>query len=169
MFSLSFMTSPAGGMPRGSALLAVSIGSVCGVLTTPLGGLAADRFGARPVLAVGSLLGALGAFPLFRALASGDTVLATVAIGVGYGLVVACTSGAQGTFLAGLFPMAERFSGIALARETNGAVVAGFSPLVAAALITASGGATWGAATFLAACCLSSVLAVALMRSEHHA
>lgn len=169
VFSLSFMTSPAVGMPRGSALLAVSIGSVCGVLTTPLGGLAADRFGARPVLAVGSLLGALGAFPLFRALASGDTVLATVAIGVGYGLVVACTSGAQGTFLAGLFPMAERFSGIALARETNGAVVAGFSPLVAAALITASGGATWGAATFLAACCLSSVLAVALMRSEHHA
>lgn len=169
VFSLSFMTSPAVGMPRGSALLAVSIGSVCGVLTTPLGGLAADRFGARPVLAVGSLLGALGAFPLFRALASGDTVLATVAIGVGYGLVVACTSGAQGTFLAGLFPMAERFSGIALARETNGAVVAGFSPLVAAALITAFGGATWGAATFLAACCLSSVLAVALMRSEHHA
>lgn len=169
VFSLSFMTSPAVGMPRGSALLAVSIGSVCGVLTTPLGGLAADRFGARPVLAVGSLLGALGAFPLFRALASGDTVLATVAIGVGYGLVVACTSGAQGTFLAGLFPMAERFSGIALARETNGAVVAGFSPLVAAALITAAGGATWGAATFLAACCLSSVLAVALMRSEHHA
>lgn len=169
VFSLSFMTSPAVGMPRGSALLAVSIGSVCGVLTTPLGGLAADRFGARPVLAVGSLLGALGAFPLFRALASGDTVLATVAIGVGYGLVVACTSGAQGTFLAGLFPTAERFSGIALARETNGAVVAGFSPLVAAALITAFGGATWGAATFLAACCLSSVLAVALMRSEHHA
>lgn len=169
VFSLSFMTSPAVGMPRGSALLAVSIGSVCGVLTTPLGGLAADRFGARPVLAVGSLLGALGAFPLFRAQASGDTVLATVAIGVGYGLVVACTSGAQGTFLAGLFPMAERFSGIALARETNGAVVAGFSPLVAAALITAFGGATWGAATFLAACCLSSVLAVALMRSEHHA
>lgn len=169
VFSLSFMTSPAVGMPRGSALLAVSIGSVCGVLTTPLGGLAADRFGARPVLAVGSLLGALGAFPLFRALASGDTVLATVAIGVGYGLVVACTSGAQGAFLAGLFPTAERFSGIALARETNGAVVAGFSPLVAAALITAFGGATWGAATFLAACCLSSVLAVALMRSEHHA
>lgn len=170
MFSLSFMTSPAVGMPRGSALLAVSIGSVCGVLTTPLGGgLAADRFGARPVLAVGSLLGALGAFPLFRALASGDTVLATVAIGVGYGLVVACTSGAQGAFLAGLFPTVERFSGIALARETNGAVVAGFSPLVAAALITASGGATWGAATFLAACCLSSVLAVALMRSGHHA
>ena len=88
---------------------------------------------------------------------------------VGYGLVIACTSGAQGTFLAGLFPTAERFSGIALARETNGAVVAGFSPLVAAALITAAGGATWGAATFLAACCLSSVLAVALMRSEHHA
>ena len=101
-FSLSFMTSPEVGMSRGSALLAVSIGSVCGVLTTPLGGLAADRFGSRAVLATGSLLGAVGAFPLFWALSSGDLVLASVAIAVGYGLVIACTSGSQGAFLAGL-------------------------------------------------------------------
>ena len=169
VFSLSFMTSPAVGMERGPALLAVTIGSVCGVLTTPLGGLAADRLGARPVLALGSLLGALGAFPLFWALSSGSTVLATAAIAVGYGLVIACTSGSQGAFLSGLFPTAERFSGIALARETNGAIVAGFSPLVAAALISAAGGATWGAATFLAACCLSSVVAVLMMRSTQYA
>ena len=169
VFSLSFMTSPEVGMSRGSALLAVSIGSVCGVLTTPLGGLAADRFGSRAVLATGSLLGAVGAFPLFWALSSGDLVLASVAIAVGYGLVIACTSGSQGAFLAGLFPTAERFSGIALARETNGAIVAGFSPLVAAALISAAGGSTWGAALFLAACCLSSVLAVLLMRSRQYA
>ena len=169
MFLLSFMTSPAVGMPRGSALLAVSIGSVCGVLTTPLGGLAADRFGSRAVLATGSLLGAVGAFPLFWALSSGDLVLASVAIAVGYGLVIACTSGSQGAFLAGLFPTAERFSGIALARETNGAIVAGFSPLIAAALISAADGSTWGAALFLAACCLSSVLAVLLMRSRQYA
>ena len=140
VFSLSFMTSPAVGMERGSALTAVIIGSVCGVVATPLGGLAADRFGARNVLAFGSLLGAAGAFPLFAALSSGSTVAATVAIAVGYGVVIACTSGSQGAYLAGLFPAAERFSGIALAREANGAIVAGFTPLIAAALITATGG-----------------------------
>ncbi len=167
VFSLSFMTSPEVGMSRGCALLAVSIGSVCGVLTTRLGGLAADRFGSRAVLATSSLLGAVGAFALFWALSSGgDLVLASVAIAVGYGLVIACTSGSQGAFLADLFPTAERFSGIALLRETNGAIVAGFSPLIAAALISAADGSTWGAALFLAAYCLSSVLAVLLMRSR---
>ncbi len=162
VFSLSFMTSPAVGMDRGSALTAVIIGSVCGVLATPLGGLAADRFGARNVLALGSLLGAAGAFPLFAALSSGNTVAATVAISVGYGVVIACTSGSQGAYLAGLFPAAERFSGIALAREANGAIVAGFTPLIAAALITAVGGQTWAAALFLAACCVISVVGVLL-------
>ncbi|GAA2117033.1 MFS transporter [Kocuria atrinae] len=162
VFSLSFMTSPAVGMERGSALTAVIIGSVCGVVATPLGGLAADRFGARNVLAFGSLLGAAGAFPLFAALSSGSTVAATVAIAVGYGVVIACTSGSQGAYLAGLFPAAERFSGIALAREANGAIVAGFTPLIAAALITATGGQTWAAALFLAACCAISVVGVLL-------
>lgn len=162
VFSLSFMTSPAVGMERGAALTAVIIGSVCGVLATPLGGLAADRFGARNVLALGSLLGAVGAFPLFAALSSGSTVAATVAISVGYGVVIACTSGSQGAYLAGLFPAAERFSGIALAREANGAIVAGFTPLIAAALISAAGGQTWAAALFLAACCVISVVGVLL-------
>lgn len=164
VFSLSFMTSPAVGMERGAALTAVIIGSVCGVLATPLGGLAADRFGARNVLALGSLLGAVGAFPLFAALSSGNTVAATVAISVGYGVVIACTSGSQGAYLAGLFPAAERFSGIALAREANGAIVAGFTPLIAAALISAAGGQTWAAALFLAACCVISVVGVLLGR-----
>ena len=162
VFSLSFMTSPAVGMERGAALTAVIIGSVCGVLATPLGGLAADRFGARHVLAFGSLLGAVGAFPLFSALSSGSTVAATVAISVGYGVVIACTSGSQGAYLAGLFPAAERFSGIALAREANGAIVAGFTPLIAAALIAAADGRTWAAALFLAACCAISVVGVLL-------
>lgn len=166
VFSLSFMTSPEVGMSRGCALLAVSIGSVCGVLTTRLGDLAADRFGSRAVLATSSLLGAVGAYALFWALSSGDLVLASVAIAVGYGLMIACTSGSQGAFLADLFPTAERFSGIALLRETNGAILAGFSPLIAAALISAADGSTWGAALFLAAYCLSSVLAVLLMRSR---
>ncbi|WP_254049381.1 MFS transporter [Kocuria sp. WRN011] len=162
VFSLSFMTSPAVGMDRGSALTAVIIGSVCGVLATPLGGLAADRFGAHKVLAFGSLLGAVGAFPLFSVLSSGSAMAATAAISVGYGVVIACTSGSQGAYLAGLFPAAERFSGIALAREANGAIVAGFTPLIAATLITAAGGQTWAAALFLMACCVISVVGVLL-------
>ena len=162
VFALSLMTSEAVGLDRGSALAAVTIGSIFGIIGTPFGGLAADRFGASRILALGSGLGALFAFPLFSALASGDAFLAGAAIAVGYGLIIACTSGAQGAYLASLFPARERYSGIALTREANGAIVAGFTPLVAAWLIQVSGGQVWTAAACAALCCLISAIPVAL-------
>ncbi|MBK1787536.1 MFS transporter [Prauserella cavernicola] len=159
-FSLAYMTSSAVGMERSEALAAVTIGTVFGIIGTPVGGWAADRFGARRVLLFGSAAGALFAFPLFSALTTGDTVVATVALAIGYGVVIACTSGAQGAFLADLFPAEQRFSGIALVREFNGVLVAGTTPLVATALIAAFDGATWPAASFLTLCCVSSVAAL---------
>lgn len=162
VFALGLMTSPAVGVSRPDALLAVTIGSLAGIVATPAGGWAADRFGAGRILALGSAAGALFAFPLFAALTSGSVAAATLAIAVGYGVVIAMTSGAQGAFLTNLFPAERRLSGVGLARELNGAIVAGLSPLAAAALIQAAGGATWAAALFLAACCASSLLAVAL-------
>ena len=49
-----------------------------------------------------------------------------------------------------------------MARETNGALVAGLSPLIAAALVNAAGGGTQLAAGYLLACCLLSAIAVVL-------
>ncbi len=160
VFALSFMTSEAVGLSRPSALAAVTLGSLAGVVATPLGGWAADRFGAGKVLAAGSLLGVLYAFPLFSGLASGSAVFAGLAIGAGYALVIAFTSGSQGSFLAGLFPARERFSGIAVTREANGAIVAGFTPMIAAWLVGLAGGAWWPAAVFVSFCCLLSGVAV---------
>ncbi|MDI3330822.1 MAG: MFS transporter [Micrococcus sp.] len=166
VFALSLMTSEAVGLDHGSALAAVTIGSVFGILGTPLGGWAADRFGAARILALGSGLGALFAFPLFSALASGDALLAGAAISAGYGIIIALTSGSQGSYLASLFPARERYSGIALTREANGAIVAGFTPLTAAWLIQVTGGEVWAAAAFVAACCLLSAIPVALWTSR---
>ncbi|WP_347354550.1 MFS transporter [Intrasporangium sp.] len=159
-FAIAFMTSDSVGMSRPAALLAVTIGSIFGVVTTPLGGMASDRFGAGRVLAAGSLAGAVFAYPLFMALRSGSVVNATIAIAIGYAAVIACTSGSQGAFLVELFPTKARFSGIAVARELNGALVAGLTPLIALALIQAAGGQIYLAAGYLAVCCLLSAGAV---------
>lgn len=166
VFAIGFMASPAVGLSRSDSLLAVTVGSLAGIVATPVGGWAADRFGAGRVLAIGSAAGALFAFPLFAALSSGSTAVAMIAIAVGYGVVIAMTSGAQGAFLTNLFPAEHRYSGVGLARELNGAIVAGLSPLIAAALIQAAHGSTWSAALFLAACCASSFLAVLLARGR---
>ena len=162
VFALSFLTSASVGLTRPEALGAVTLGSLAGVLATPVGGWAADRFGAGRVLALGSLLGAGYVFVLFAGMASGSAVTAGLAIAGGYAFVIALTSGAQGSFLAGLFPPRQRFSGIGIAREANGAVIAGFTPMVAAWLVGQASGAWWPAACFVAACCLTSAAAVVL-------
>ena len=120
VFAISLMTSPEVGLGRTAALTAVTIGSLVGVFTTPIGGWAADRFGAGKTMAFGSVMGAILAYP-----SSWDWHQAMP------GQVASCCSGLRfchrlylgrtGSFLAGLFPPRERFSGIALARELNGA------------------------------------------------
>ncbi|WP_181998739.1 MFS transporter [Corynebacterium diphtheriae] len=160
VFAISFMTSDAVGMAKFDALLAVSAGTLVGVVATPLGGLAADRFGADRVLATGSLIGAFYAVPFLLGLQTGDAVIAALTVAFGYGAVISLTSGSQGAFLAGLFQARARFSGIALARETNGALIAGFTPLVLTWILHASGGNVLAAGAVVSASLLVSFVSI---------
>ncbi|MDO5032692.1 MFS transporter [Corynebacterium sp.] len=167
VFAITLLT--ASGLERSTALATVTVGTLAGVIGTPFGGLAGDRWGAGRVLALGSALGAVFAFPLFDALASGNHTYAGTMIALGYGIIIAMTSGAQGAFLASLFAPRERFSGIALARELNGALVAGFTPLGLAWLIDAAGGnPTWGAVAISVSCIISVVSVVAARQLTRH-
>lgn len=168
-FSLAFLTQQAG-MSRSDALVAVLIASICGAAASPFGGMLADRIGAARTLAAGGLLGAAYAYPLFLALQSGSLALATAALVVGNALVLALTAGAQGAFLTSLFPPKYRFSGVALSREVNGAVVAGNTPLIATSLIAAANGGVQLAAGFLAVALLITAAAALMGRrlSEQH-
>lgn len=157
-FAVSLMTSS--GLAQPDALLAVTLGTLACVVVTPFAGMLSDRIGHWRVLALGSALGVIYAYPLFGMLSSGSFGLSLLGLVLGFGLIISCTSGAQGAFITGLFPAERRFSGVGLARETNGAIIAGFSPLIAAGLVQAAGGATWLAALYLALCCAVSVAAV---------
>lgn len=160
VFSISLMVGS--GMARSQALLAVTLGSLVSVVLTPVGGWLADRYGAARILAAGNIAGLLLAFPIFWMLATDQFIFGFLAIALGYGMVIPCTSGAQGAFLTELFPVSVRFSGIAIAREMNGAIVAGLSPLIAAALLELGNGSVSLPAGFLALCCLSSAIAIYL-------
>ncbi|GAA1406695.1 MFS transporter [Glutamicibacter uratoxydans] len=158
VFSISFMVTS--GMDRTAALLAVTLGSLVSVILTPVGGLLADRYGSAKILAAGNISGVILAYPIFLLLSSGEFIFGFVAVAVGYALVIPCTSGAQGAFLTELFPVSVRFSGIAIARELNGALVAGLSPLIAAALLDLGGGSIILPAGYLALCCFASAMAI---------
>jgi MFS transporter, MHS family, shikimate and dehydroshikimate transport protein len=75
-------------------------------------------------------------------------------------------AGAQGAFLANLFPTRYRFSGIALARELNGMLIAGPTPFIASALVALSGGAARLVAIYLMVCCLLTTVSVWAIRNN---
>ncbi|WP_420733444.1 MFS transporter [Brevibacterium luteolum] len=160
VFSIGYLVGT--GMPQTHALGAVTLGTVAAIILTPLGGSLADRFGAGRVMGWASVIGALYSFPFLWLLSQGTFTSALIAIAIGYGLVISGTSGSQGAFLANLFPTRHRFSAMALAREANGALIAGFSPVVLAALVAWANGAITAAAGYLVACCLLSAAAIFL-------
>lgn len=167
-FSLSYMINTVG-MSRTEGLVAVTIGSLFGIAGVPIMGALADRIGSATVYAGGALFVLLLAYPLFWMFDTHSVVWSTVGIGLGYGIGFGAMAGAQGAFLANLFPTRYRFSGLAMSRELNGVLVAGPTPLIAASLVAAADGKPTFVAAYLMACCALTILAVLMIkhRSVH--
>jgi len=98
------------------------------------------------------------AFPYFLLLRTEQPVLVVLALVVATAFGVAPMIAVQPAFYAELFGARVRYTGFATSREV-GAALAGFTPLVAAALVTAAGGAPWLVAAYLIALCLVSLVA----------
>lgn len=162
-FSLSYMVNTVG-MSRTDGLIAVSIGSLFGILGVPFLGMLADRIGPSKVYIGGCLFILVMAYPLFMLLDTGSLLWATVGIAICYACGFGATAGAQGAFLSNLFPTRYRFSGLAMSRELNGVLVAGPTPFIAAALVGAADGRPTYVAAYLMGCCALAIVAIVLVR-----
>ncbi|HEY3502122.1 MAG TPA: MFS transporter [Actinocatenispora sp.] len=162
-FALSYLTGTLH-MSDGAGLAAVLVAGVVAVASTPLFGRWADRRGSATVFAFGAAFVAVAAFPFFLLLDTRNVVVVVLTMSAGYGVGFGAMAGAQGAFLADLFDTRYRFSGIAVAREANGMLVAGPTPFIAAALVSAAGGRPWLVATFLVVCAAITLAALAAER-----
>jgi MFS family permease len=168
-FVLSYMINTLG-MPRDQVLIVSVIAATTGIVCTPLGGALADRIGNLKVYALGAAAGVILAFPLFLLIDTRDIVLATIGISLCYALVFGLMAGAQGAFLANLFPTQYRFSGITVAREMNGLLIAGPTPFIATGLVVAAGGKPTYVILYLMACCAATLVALyAMLRISRRA
>jgi MFS family permease len=166
-FSLSYMTNTLG-MTRTDSLTAVIIATLTGIVLTPPLGALADRIGHARVYLFGAIFVFLYAFPMFALLDTKNVVLATLALSIGYGIGFGGLAAAQGAFLANLFPTRYRFSGIAMTRELNGMLIAGPTPFIAAALVSAGGGKPTWVVAYLMVCCAVTAIAVIAVRSRSY-
>lgn len=149
------------GIERDMILMATLIGAVFQLLSVLHAGRLGQRYGATKVIIWAGVLTILVAFPVFMLIQTTHPVLVTIGVVVGVSLLT-YSFAAVGPVLTGLFPSSVRLSGVAVG--FNGAnVLAGLTPLIATALVTATSDAWWPAAvllvTFAALSILGGVLA----------
>ncbi|MDT7624888.1 MAG: hypothetical protein QOF99_5789, partial [Pseudonocardiales bacterium] len=119
-------------MDRSVGLNAVLIGSACQLALIPLFGSLSDRYGRRPIYAIGAVSAAVWSFAFFPLLATRSVVviiLTTVVALVTHAIMY----GPQAAFVAELFSTKLRFSGAA-GYQLAGVLSGGIAPIVSIAL-----------------------------------
>jgi metabolite-proton symporter len=160
-FSLTYITQ-ASHLSRGVALNALLLGAAAECLTMPLFAALSDRIGRRTVYAIGA--GGLGLWGVafFRMLDTGATPMVIAALVVGL-MLHGAMYGGQAAFMAELFPTRTRYSGVSLAYQATSIVAGSLAPIVALALMKATGSST-PVTIYMAACCAVSVVAALCAR-----
>jgi MFS transporter, MHS family, shikimate and dehydroshikimate transport protein len=128
------------GMERDDLLLAVIVSSAVGLVSLPFYGWACDRFGRRPVVLWGSLVLLAMSWPYFWALDTRSLpiiILATVvAVNIGNSAVYA----PQPAYFSELFEPEVRYSGASIGAQAASVFAGGLAPVIATALLDATGG-----------------------------
>ena len=166
-FALNYSTQNLG-LPRE---LFLNIGLLVGgisCLTIPCFAWLADRFGRRRVYITGALIGTLSAWPFFMALEAQSifwiVFFAIMLANIAHDMVV-CV---QQPMFTELFGASYRYSGAGVGYQVASVVGGGFTPFIAAALVTFSGGNWHSVAIYLLAGCLLSAATALLMKETSH-
>jgi MHS family proline/betaine transporter-like MFS transporter len=126
------------GFDRPHALLLSGIGLFLYMLMCPLAGVLSDRVGRRSIQLLGTAGFVLLSIPAFLLFETGNSVLIVAGVAL-LGVCQALCSVTNVVLLVELFPASTRSSGSALGYNLGLALIAGPGPLIATALVKASG------------------------------
>lgn len=151
-----------GRLPDGSAYFVTVVALVVKIATIPFATKLSDRFGRRPLLAVGAAGYVLLSYPLFALMDSGGLAV-VAACQVVLGVIFGTYSGCVFSMMVEMFPARTRFTSMAIAYNVAAAVFGGTAPLVATWLITVTGDAR-SAAYYIIFGALISIVAIAVSK-----
>ncbi|WZU30961.1 Fosfomycin resistance protein AbaF [Rhodococcus ruber] len=127
------------------------------------GGYLSDRFGRRRIMTFGPLAGIAGTFLLFWATSTAQPVWIVVGYVVGMGILFTSAYGAQPALFADSFDPAVRYTGMSLGYQLSNVIGSGMMPLIATALLSATGTLYSVAFTIAIALALSMACLLALV------
>lgn len=122
-----------GNVDAAITLWLVVAGNIAALFTQPLFGMAADRFGRKPVFIYGALSSAVVMPFYLLSMESGNPVLQFALSVVVFGCGYAAANAVWPSFYAEMFSARVRFSGLAIGTQL-GFLMAGFAPSIVAAL-----------------------------------
>ena len=161
VFSIAYITEQLG-LSRTVPLTGIIICAIIGLFLLPAFGALSDRVGRKPLYMSGAAFVGLVAFPFFWLLDTRVPVLIWLAIVLGTGVANNLMFSVQSSFFSELFGTRVRYSGISVAFQLS-AVLAGFTPTIATALLLLGGGEPWPVALFLIGISLFSFVCVTLL------
>ncbi|ORL96605.1 MFS transporter [Prescottella equi] len=162
VFSLSYGSQHLG-YDKQFLILCVTAAAVLWFASIPVWTKVADKHGRRTMFIAGSAAILAWCIVFFPLLNTENSVIAVIAF-LGMGLIVPVTHCVQGSIIADTFPAKVRYSGSSLILQSGAILGGGLAPMIATALLDATGssvGITWYLATV---CAISLVGAIALFR-----
>jgi MFS family permease len=149
------------GLPQKDLLLYLIVAAVIGIVSVPFFGWLSDVLGRRLVYGAGVVLTGLYAFPYFALL---DTrVGGLVVLGMILGLVFHdMMYGPQAALIAESFDTGLRYTGAGLGYQLASVTAGGPAPLIATAVLAATGGTFW-ISMYIVGCAVVSLIALSLM------
>jgi MHS family shikimate/dehydroshikimate transporter-like MFS transporter len=150
VFSISYVTGQLG-LSRGVILNGILIAAIIELFTIPVFGWLSDRYGRKTLFVAACLFSIAFAFPMFTLLDTRDPTIITLTVAVALSFGQGIMFGTGAAWMSELFDARLRYSGASLGFQVGAALSGGFTPLIAAALLAWSGGATWPISAYLIA------------------
>jgi len=149
------------GLDKDPLLNDTLIAAAIGLITIPLAGYMSDRVGRRLVYGTGIVLVAAFAFPYYGLLNTKEAGLITLAIVLSL-VFHDIQYGPQAALIAESFGPEIRYSGAGIGYQLASLIAGGPAPLIAAAIVDATGSSTW-VSIYIIGCAVLAMAALLIL------